>query len=93
MKAASDAPKAAGIAYLAALAYLLYRFLVLKLFRRSMPAWGSGMNKYIRLFRFEFKGASCATPSPAAAGFPALLLGLSCFVLPRVLRALPPMKC
>lgn len=35
VKTASDAPKAgAGIAYLAALAYLLYRFLVLKLFRR-----------------------------------------------------------
>lgn len=50
------------------------------------------MNKYIRLFRFEFKGILRDPITLLLLAFPALLLGLSCFVLPRVLRALPPME-
>ena len=57
-----------------------------------MPVWGEKMKKYIQLFRFEFKGMLRDPITLLLLVFPALLLLLSCFVLPRVLRALPPME-
>ncbi len=54
--------------------------------------WGKKMSKYIRLFRFEFKGILRDPITMLLLAFPVLLLFLSCFVLPRVLQALPPME-
>ena len=50
------------------------------------------MKKYYRLFGFEFKGILRDPISLLLLAFPALLLFLSCFVIPRVLRTLPPME-
>lgn len=50
------------------------------------------MNKYMKLFRFEFKGILRDPISLLMLVFPALLLLLSCFVFPRVLASLPPME-
>ena len=50
------------------------------------------MKKYYRLFGFEFKGILRDPISLLLLAFPALLLFLSCFVIPRVLRTLHPWK-
>lgn len=50
------------------------------------------MKKYIRLFRFEFKGILRDPLSLFMLGFPAILLFLSVFAFPRLLRSLPPME-
>lgn len=50
------------------------------------------MNKYARLFRFEFKGILRDPISLLMLGFPAVLLLLSCFVFPRLKDSLPPME-
>lgn len=50
------------------------------------------MKKYIRLLRFELKGMLRDPVTLLLMIFPALLLFLSSFVLPRVLHTLPPME-
>ena len=50
------------------------------------------MNKYLRLLRFELKGLTRDPITLLLLAFPALLLALSCYALPLVLRTLPPME-
>ena len=50
------------------------------------------MKKYIRLFHFEFKGLLRDPITLLLLAFPVLLLFLSSYVLPLVLRSLPPME-
>ncbi|HSK68694.1 MAG TPA: hypothetical protein VLA21_05480, partial [Candidatus Limnocylindria bacterium] len=50
------------------------------------------MNKYVGLLRFEAKGLLRDPITVLLLAFPALLLVLSSYVLPLVLRSLPPME-
>ncbi len=50
------------------------------------------MMKYVRLLRFEMKVALRDPITLLLLFFPALLLGLSCYVLPRALRGMPGME-
>ena len=50
------------------------------------------MKKYARLLRFELKGMTRDPITLLLLAFPALLLALSCYALPLVLRTLPPME-
>ena len=50
------------------------------------------MERFGKLLRYELKGILRDPMTLLMLGFPALLLFLSCFVIPRVLAGLPPME-